>query len=595
MSVPKEKSNKSHLIELPISSFEEKWAKGAFDNSDYYALTAPLNEWSAADPFHYCLSEPAGPVTKEGWGIVSWSLVVFVYSDHELAKKRARLLGGNVEVLKLKCLACFARAFSTYYAYIDMILDESWHLESYICRKSKAENFIGGVSHVRLNSANSTFQLEGCAGHGKLLWLQYPGYDEPNRPIEWCRPVPYPNSAIVMYDHSPQGGPMDMEMLSDPENMEYYDIDGLLVAKDKNSGKGLDAYFARPEGPLSFAYLFGEKVRLTRGEGVWIPILRIINKERHYLPWADSYKPYLEKLIDQKDKESLPLSRGADWYVNHAIRALENAVFTDDENQKDAVVKAVDYASALLGNAYQIKPWDTYTHHLLRDLKALPIDQITALVHADRIGWQADRENYDEFKNDYESSIGIKQDYELALENMATGCRRFGDNDSARDCFNKLLKLNPNNARALFHLAILASEDGDEDQEMRLYKQSAKADPLFTPSLYNMGWTYEHNGNDDEAIRCYEKALKANPYHVEVIEQLAFIRIKQEKYDTAADLLFSAVMANRYRVKTYQNILGVASDLPQSVLMESNLGKLLNVSMEAFKTYLPREYASVFE
>jgi len=469
----KKKSSRSNLIDLPIPSFEEKWAKGAFDNCDHYALTAPLNEWSAAYPFHYCLSEPAGPVTKEGWGVVTWSLVVFVYSDYELAKKRAHLIGGNVEVLKLKCLACFARAFSTYYSYIDMVLDESWHMESYICRKSNAGNFMGGVSHVRLNSANSAFQLEGCAGHGRLLWLQYPGYEEPNRPIEWCRPVPYPNSTIVTYDHSPQGGPMDVEMLSDSASMEYYEIDGLLVAKDKNAGKNIEAYFARPEGPLSFAYMFGEKVRLTRGEGVWIPVARIIDKELHYLPWADSYKPYIEKLINQKDRESSPLSRGSDWLVNHAIRALENAVFAEDENQKNTVVKAIDYASTLLGNASQIKPWDTYTSHLLRDLKALTVDQIPAMVHADRIGWQADRDNYDEFKNDCECAIAIKDDYELALENMATGYKLFGDKDTAKNCLDKIIQLNPNNARALFHLALLAGEDGDEDREMRLYMQSA--------------------------------------------------------------------------------------------------------------------------
>lgn len=45
-------------------SLEEKWAKATFDNCDYYALTAPINQCGTTYPMH-CLSEAAGPIVKE--------------------------------------------------------------------------------------------------------------------------------------------------------------------------------------------------------------------------------------------------------------------------------------------------------------------------------------------------------------------------------------------------------------------------------------------------------------------------------------------------------------------------------------------------
>ena len=77
-----------------------------------------------------------------------YRISIYVYSDLELARNRAKLLGNGTRPLKLRCLACFARAASQDIPYVDMILDEQWHMESYVCRET---NF-SAVSHVRLDA-----------------------------------------------------------------------------------------------------------------------------------------------------------------------------------------------------------------------------------------------------------------------------------------------------------------------------------------------------------------------------------------------------------------------------------------------------------
>ena len=176
---------KAKVVNDPFSipSFKYLWANGYFDQCDYYALTAPLHQWNADFPTH-CLSEAAGEITEENWGIVTWHLVIYVYSNLDSARRCANQLGKNVKPLKLKCLSCFVRAFSTHYNYVDIILDESWHMKSFTCRDLRQELEYGRVGHVRIDSPDSHFQLSGCAGDGSLEWEPYRRYDDPKMPTE---------------------------------------------------------------------------------------------------------------------------------------------------------------------------------------------------------------------------------------------------------------------------------------------------------------------------------------------------------------------------------------------------------------------------
>lgn len=571
----------NHHATLPVNSFSRLWARGEFDDVDYYALTAPLDEWSASYGYNF-LAEPAPGVCETGWGIVTWKLAAYVYSSKAKAGRRARLLGGNVRPIKLKCLACFARAFSTSFTYVDMILDESWHIKTYICRELAIAP--PGVSHLRLSAPDGIFQLQGCEANNDLEWAQYPSYSEPNQPEEWCRPVPFPGQ-MVMYDHTPQGGPIDMEFLQDPHTLAYYNVDGVEIAIDA-TGTG-EAIFTRPTGPVAFANLMHEQVRLTSGEGVWIPI-GVIEGKFAIRPWAREYKPYIDKIL-AGEIEPTPFHRGCKWYINNAITLLEqkylenNTAEDDSENTEDdeeTRVKARQEAIGLLEKAVEAKPWDWYAKTLLRDLKAFTPAEVPAIIHADRCAWLAGMGLTKQLEDEYHAAMNARPHYHLAIYTRAMVHRVAGDMEAYAKSLEKLLKTHPKHPQALFDLGVASYTREDEKAELKYYARAIKADPTYAPPYYNTGKTHEDNGKTALAREYYEKALQQNPYYVEAAENLAIIRWSEGDYGEAINLLLRNIYAEPRRPQTYQGLIQIAEALQEE--------ELLSITMQALQKNLPR-------
>ena len=536
---------------MPVPSFTEAWAQGKFDSTDYYALTAPIKEWSADYPCH-CLSETADGICDDGWGIVTWKLTVFVYSSKAMAAERSKMLSKNVQPLKLKCLSCFAKAFSNCYSYVDMVMDESWHIETFICRGHSLE--MPGVSHLRLSAPDGLFQLQGCEASKNLEWIQYPSYGEPNHPAEWCRPVAFP-FGTVMHDHGPQGGPMDIEMLAEPKSLHYYDIDGVELARDASGMR--EAIFTLATGPVAFANLKTESVRLTTGEGVWIPISIKTDTEWNIPDWAEAYRSYVNKIL-RGDVEALQLCRGCQWHTNKAMFILEQSYINDEQINDGERTKALRRAIDHLEKAVENKPWDWYAKALLQDIKKLSDSEIPALIYADRCGWMASAGAMDKLEEEYKKAAKVKPNYHLAMHNRALAYRNIEDNKTAAVILNDLLKHHPLHAQALFDLGAIAGMVGDETREMKLYAKAIKSDPTFALPYYNIGKTYEDNGDIESAKKFYKMTLKHNPHYIEAAEQLVNIMWMEGDLNGSIKLMIKNIESDPRRLKTYQGLFQIA-------------------------------------
>ena len=567
-------------VELPVPNLLEAWACGKFDNCDYFALTAPIDKWSTAYPMH-CLSEAAGKICNDGWGIVTWKLTVFVYSSKSMVTQRAKTLGRDVKPLIIDCLSCFARAFSNWYTFVDIVLDESWHIETYLCRDMAT--MMPGVSHLRLSSPDGLLQLQGCEANDNLEWIQYPAYDNPNHPAEWCRPVSFP-SGMVMYDHSPQSGSMDIEIVSEPETLELYIVNGVELAQDVSGTR--DVIFTRPTGPVAFSYLGDEPVRLTKGEGVWIPVAISTDGGWRIPQWGKPYKVHVHKILNG-EASAVNLCRGCQWHTNKAMAILEQSFLGNDDTDLDIRDKTVQLAIEQLEKAVKAKSSDWYVKTLLRDLKAASDDEIPAIIHADRCAWLAGIHAMDNLEEEYEAAMVAKPNYHLGMYNRAMAKRFTGDNEAWVEGLENLLKCHPQHAQALFDLGVFACMAGDEEREMHLYAKSIEADPTYSHPYYNIGKTYEDNGDVQLAKKFYKKALEQDPHYIEATEQLAGIMWVEGSRQEAVKLLEDNVQSNPLRVDTYQKLLQLAQNLGDTQLMLKTMGK--------FQENLPRIAAQMQE
>ena len=210
--------------------FKEYLEKGYFDNCDYYTLVVNCHDKQDSHNTPY-QSFSIPNFTDSDEGVLIYQHTLYVYSDIKIAHKRANILGNRVKPIKLSCLHCFFSEASKHHPFIDVVLNEEWHLELFSCRESSYSS----VSHVRISTPQELHQLEGCRKTDKLKWVEYPSYGVPNHPIEYCRPIPFPDkfSDFILSEQT-----MSYSTLIDPELVDMYIIENhvfiALEEQDEN-------------------------------------------------------------------------------------------------------------------------------------------------------------------------------------------------------------------------------------------------------------------------------------------------------------------------------------------------------------------------
>jgi len=141
------------------SKFFPLFKNGYFSNAKYYALIAPINHWGEVRWEQKLCATAIPNITPEGKGVVVYACVLYVYSSLENAQKRANILGG-AEPFEIECLPCFLSLCSSkredddslmVVPFIDVILDESWHMELFACRTSEYTK----ITHAYLWDCNA--------------------------------------------------------------------------------------------------------------------------------------------------------------------------------------------------------------------------------------------------------------------------------------------------------------------------------------------------------------------------------------------------------------------------------------------------------
>jgi len=85
------------------------------------------------------------------------------------------------------------------------------------------------------------------------------------------------------------------------------------------------------------------------------------------------------------------------------------------------------------------------------------------------------------------------------------------DSEGAIACYDQVLGLDPNHRQALFRLAVNVDLRGEDEEARELYERSLMAPPVNSACVINLGVLYEDIGNYRRAMQCFDLALQANP------------------------------------------------------------------------------------
>lgn len=89
--------------------------------------------------------------------------------------------------------------------------------------------------------------------------------------------------------------------------------------------------------------------------------------------------------------------------------------------------------------------------------------------------------------------------------------------EAALEAYERAVQFDPENARALFRLALLYDLYGEDDKALSFYERCRDMNPTHVNALVNLGILYEDKGEYAKAIDCYRMVLKIHPTHERAI------------------------------------------------------------------------------
>jgi len=87
----------------------------------------------------------------------------------------------------------------------------------------------------------------------------------------------------------------------------------------------------------------------------------------------------------------------------------------------------------------------------------------------------------------------------------------FRATEAAIACYDDVLSLDPAHKQALFRLAVNVDLRGEDEEARELYERALMAPPVNAACVMNLGVLYEDMGNYRRAMQCFDLALQSDP------------------------------------------------------------------------------------
>jgi Tfp pilus assembly protein PilF/4-amino-4-deoxy-L-arabinose transferase-like glycosyltransferase len=133
---------------------------------------------------------------------------------------------------------------------------------------------------------------------------------------------------------------------------------------------------------------------------------------------------------------------------------------------------------------------------------------------------------------------------------------RLGDADT-KERWEQTLRINPNDARAHYKLAIILERAGDAGGAITHYEEAIRIKPDFAMAHYNLGIALARTGKIEEAVAHYEQALRINPDYAEAHYNLGTVFLREGNIGNAIGQYEQALRINPDYAAVHCN-LGIA-------------------------------------
>jgi Tfp pilus assembly protein PilF len=228
---------------------------------------------------------------------------------------------------------------------------------------------------------------------------------------------------------------------------------------------------------------------------------------------------------------------------SHIIQRLKATRYLQDARE---AINRNDWESAekLLRQAVKVDPqnreaWQMLVMVLVRQNRWTEAESLAAKIRdreakADALLMLADiaytQRNWDKAKQIYQQVIKLDPDNAAALNNYGYMLAELGEQlDEAEKMIRKALKIRPNEPAFLDSLGWVYFQRGNYREALKWVEKAVKGQPKDAELRYHLGMIYWKLGDREKALRELREALKINPRHPEANEALE--QLEQEEIE----------------------------------------------------------------
>ncbi len=133
-----------------------------------------------------------------------------------------------------------------------------------------------------------------------------------------------------------------------------------------------------------------------------------------------------------------------------------------------------------------------------------------------------------------------------------------GQNDQAREAFEQVVQMQPNDAHASYGIAYAFFNEGDYNAAIHYLQDAVQRDPRDAKSFWLLGGAFERVNRVDEAIKAYEEAVTIEPGDKDSYQDLAEVLMRAGRRDEAiAAYQQLAVLDPENAILAYMNIMKI--------------------------------------
>ena len=146
--------------------------------------------------------------------------------------------------------------------------------------------------------------------------------------------------------------------------------------------------------------------------------------------------------------------------------------------------------------------------------------------------------------------LNIKQAFDLAFEHQNK--KNF---ELAKDLYEKIIKINPDNKNVQFNLGITYEELNQVNKAIDCYEKVIDLDPFFIFSYNNLGLIFYKLGENDKALNYFKKIIKINPNYIKAYNNLGIIYADLGHYEDAIENYLIVLNTDHQNIFAINNLI----------------------------------------